>query len=529
MPTFLDRENWMSHLDKSARLVDSHIPASHDSSSYPTTNLFQMFKNEWVGAVTQLAGYASQLNAGVRYFDMRITWHNGDLYMKHSSYYYQKFSDVLCQIRNFSDNHTGEYIFMDLDFNDKEPGIVEAILGRLESDLDKTKFATAHLQGGVFNPNVTWQDLGDTRFLITWSHDNSENRSWASSSEHFRSSPYGDFDEHDPAWITAYLTEQLHHVWDKKKLMISQVINTPYASPITPPGLLDSVAKELLNGWITQQFNNAMSITTDPITGEPKYILVGPDIKPNIVMRDFVNAHYNRQILDLIITQNKFSSPPNYSTSDNPINQLDTVRYRLETAPLYLSIGADNQLRLTDTPDKSCEFLLRDYDYDPTNPLPYSGNMNGDDDRDQGNFRLIKSSDPSVGSRNDTCISVRPQTQELFYGIGWHAAQDLETFKHFDPDDHTNDGQLYSGSRVIIRSMAGSADNEFQKLVNVVEDTAIAMIPFVGPAFIEAWKAADGKRPFLMVAHDKKDLQQHVFAGSPGPDYATAFIIEKVN
>jgi len=63
----------------------------------------------------------------------------------------------------------------------------------------------------------------------------------------------------------------------------------------------------------------------------------------------------------------------------------------------------------------------------------------------------------------------------------------------------------------------------------VVEHTAIALIPFVGKAFNNAWNDSSGLRPFLMVAHDRQDFRHRVLAGSPGPDYATTFIIEKVN
>src|SRR5207244_1889177 len=140
--------------------------------------------------------------------------------------------------------------------------------------------------------------------------------------------------------------------------MISQVINTPFLSFVTKPGELDANAQALLNQWIYNQFNSR-NPTPSPIFQPPNlsFQKEPPNIMPNVVMRDFVNAQYNREVLDMLINRNKFSSPPTYSTSDNLIYQMDIVRYRADGTSLYLSVGPDKNLTLTDAPDASCEFL----------------------------------------------------------------------------------------------------------------------------------------------------------------------------
>jgi hypothetical protein len=94
-------------------------------------------RNESVGAITQLASYTAQLNAGSRFFDMRCTRHDDDglIYMKHADYLFQKLEDVLKQLLKFHNANPGEFMFFDFDFapdlglSNQIADIVEAILG----------------------------------------------------------------------------------------------------------------------------------------------------------------------------------------------------------------------------------------------------------------------------------------------------------------------------------------------------------------------------------------------------------------
>lgn len=529
----LDRENWMSHLDKNARIVDSYIPASHDSSCYPTTDVLQTFSNEWVGAVTQLFGYTAQLNTGVRYFDMRVARHNGDLYMHHNTdWFFEKFDDVLRQIRTFSDDHPGEYIFMDVDFDASDRSLATDILTKIEQHIDTSKIATAHLNGGVFNPNVTWNDLGDTRFLITWALNDWMNRTWLGFCDYFRYSPFDNFGSKTVQEITNFIdhgeidpqTNQLTPCldnWQKDRLFIAQAINTPLLSFITHPGQMDANAQEALNSWI---INKRFDVSSGSLK------LIKP--KLNIVMRDFVNAGYNRLVIDQIIQWNTFSEANTMSLGAG-IEHLDTLRFRTEHGH-YLSLGPGNKITLVDAPDASCNFMIRDYDFDPRKPFLYSNNMDGDDIRDQGNFRLIPNGDNQAGNLtkdNTNVLSINSPDGKhcLYFPMSWHDAADQESFTCFDPDNSadSDEGQICEGSRVVIRSMIGAANNWFQKIFNTMEETVIENIPFVGDAFNAAMQGNPGTHVFLMVTYDQQG-NPGVYAASPGLDYATTFIIEKV-
>lgn len=268
MPTILDTENWMSHLNMDVKVVDTVIPASHDASSYPTTDLIQTFENTWVGSVTQVADYAAQLNAGVRYFDMRVTVDDKQqLRMKHAGYKFESLESVLKQLRAFSDAHPGEYIFLDLnpDTIDVARSTVAALIKVLaDNDLTlvKKKLSTAHLtnEGGTkkFNPNITWRGLGDARFVVTLYADDSDpdknntlaqtglqelvkSQSFLSDSRNFRTSPFGPDSFGPNYWTTAQIEYYLYcklRDWNKSCMMITQLINTPLLSPV--PG--DSAA-----------------------------------------------------------------------------------------------------------------------------------------------------------------------------------------------------------------------------------------------------------------------------------------------
>lgn len=528
MPQILDRENWMSCLDKSVRIIDTVIPASHDSSCYPTTDVIQTFENEWVGAVTQLAGYTAQLNTGVRYFDMRVAHHNGDLYMHHSDYYFETFDNVLTQIRNFSNDHPGEYLFLDIDFDLNDTNLDQDILNKILQHIDESKISTAHLHGGVFNPAVTWNDLGDARFLITWAKNDYDGKPWLGFNDYFRESFYDNFNEKAPLDIIKDIANEINNNWQQDKLFVTQAINTPLLSFVTHPGELDANAQSTLNGWIYAN-TNPFFYQTNPVF-EAMYPKLNKGF--NIVMRDFVNAGYNRFIIDALINKNKFTSQPVINLGDQ-INCLDTVRFRTEHGQ-YLSLGSDNFATLIDQPDNSCNFLLRDYNFKKDEYLPYSGNMDQDHLADQGNFRMVPNSDGQAAYRsgddtNVLTINSPDNKHRLMYPMSWGDSQDQESFMCYDPDDTTNNGMMYNGSRVVIKSLIGEATNWFQSLIQEVENIVIKMIPFMGSAFSAAINGDPGRHPFLMATYDQSnDGQVGVYVASPGFEYATTFIIEKV-
>jgi hypothetical protein len=60
------------------------------------------------------------------------------------------------------------------------------------------------------------------------------------------------------------------------------------------------------------------------------------------------------------------------------------------------------------------------------------------------------------------------------------SAGNQETFSFFDPSDLNNDGQLFSGSRVLIRSLLNATDSSFIKSINALGENVLRNMP-LGP------------------------------------------------
>jgi hypothetical protein len=137
------------------------------------------------------------------------------------------------------------------------------------------------------------------------------------------------------------------------------------------------------------------------------------------------------------------------------------------------------RLTLVDTPNISCNFVLRDYDFSPIKQLPYSGNLAADTIDSKGNFRMIPISGGNTGiPSSTTVISVGLGMSGLLYwGQSWAAAGNQETFSFFDPSDLNNDGQLFSGSRVLIRSLLNATDSSFIKSIDALGENALRNMP----------------------------------------------------
>ena len=113
-----------------ARIVDIGVLGSHDAfsdgitySSKPNSNEGGITNNKIVNTIgkglvvrmskAQMVGAKDQLNAGVRYFDVRITKIDNEYYTCHG--YLSNTLDIyLKEIVEFLDNHPGEYVIFDI-------------------------------------------------------------------------------------------------------------------------------------------------------------------------------------------------------------------------------------------------------------------------------------------------------------------------------------------------------------------------------------------------------------------------------
>lgn len=291
------RHDWMKYLKKDVRLVDAHIPCSHDSSSYAVDDLGNILKTVAAGAVTQWGNYTHQLNVGVRYFDVRCKEHNGTIHLHHGSIILDSTLEQVLrdQIVPFSNRNPSELIFLDIDLSGD---IGRKVLDVLLNCIDEQYIATEHLNADkTFNTAVTWGDLAGKRFVIAWGSYEFYGKPWLSHRYNLRRSAgesgqkgYEAFDYaklgRSVSAILNYLDSDLSR-WEAKrdKLYIAQVVDTPHWSPVPfeNPIFLERLYHNQLNSWVTK---NAGRL--------------------NVVMRDFVNAGYNEPIIQAIVDSNAF-------------------------------------------------------------------------------------------------------------------------------------------------------------------------------------------------------------------------------
>jgi hypothetical protein len=115
------------------------------------------------------------------------------------------------------------------------------------------------------------------------------------------------------------------------------------------------------------------------------------------------------------------------------------------------------------------------------------------------------------------------------------SARNQETFSFFDPSDLNNDGQLFSGSRVLIRFLLNATDSNFIKSMNALGENVLrymplgAFQPFGGVANAN-WKSPNEQR-FWFVGTEPDPAKAgvpRVFGSSPGALLVDGFVIEGV-
>lgn len=486
------------------------------------------------GAITQCGSYTAQCNAGIRYFDMRCQWHDsGAVYMHHADYYFQLFKDVLKQLDNFAKTHPGEFLFLDIDFNDDN--LAPLVHDILVQTLGEDRLATCHVENHGYKTDLTWGQVREHNkpFLVLWKKDNGNaGPAWAPYANSIRHNDDKDFNLKLPQQILNYLNEHLSQ-WTKDKLFVSQLINTPLASPIGSPAECDLDANDLFHNWVTSH---------------------KPGSSLGIVKMDFVNAPYKRATIEYIIRMNKFSSPPEFPPLTDPIYYTDRIRLKAQDGRYVCLEVVEHpntcKLTLVDTPNDNCNFLIRDYDYHPRKPFSYSGNLDGkhslsiphvippfitltthtaDTIDCHGNFRMAHFDTRPVNNvGNDYVLSVDTNQGGLVYwGVNWGPSDRNETFCLFDPNHLGNSGQIYHGSRVMVLAMLHASNNNFAKFFNAFGENFVRAIPIAGRGLANAIAKSPDQRKFWMIGQDGAG-KPRIFAASPGTLLADSFVIEKV-
>jgi hypothetical protein len=230
--------------------------------------------------------------------------------------------------------------------------------------------------------------------------------------------------------------------WNRQdKLFVTQLINTPGFSPIDHPVSKDHEAAPLFNAWLKQHTQGS---------------------KLGIVKRDFVNSSWNKEAIEYVVRMNKFTQRPTEIQLGDAVHYLDKIRLKTLDG-LYVSVDVQPPfspnlcvVTLVDKPTSDSTFLLRHYKYSPNWGFPYCGNESADSDGANGNLRLVHldTRPPPGNVGNDTVLSQdKGSSNRIYWGVGWGPADNWESFLAFDPYNLGNDGQIYYGGRLLIRTL----------------------------------------------------------------------------
>ncbi len=146
----IDKASWMTTLyqDQDALLRDILIPGTHDSATYgitPTSDvsiksgnwLYNLAKPLVAGwSKTQACDVGVQLAGGNRYFDLRLEWHKGEIWIVHGMYS-DTLANVLDDVRAFSEENPKEIVILDFqkvtapDYFDETDSLLQDKLGGL--------------------------------------------------------------------------------------------------------------------------------------------------------------------------------------------------------------------------------------------------------------------------------------------------------------------------------------------------------------------------------------------------------------
>ncbi len=272
--------DWMATLKDDALLTDIVIPGSHDAGT----------KGMMWAAKTQDKSILEQLECGTRYFDIRVTLDNGELKIYHGPITGQYFDVVIEEIAQFISQHANEVLL--LDFQHFDNGAKELVFPVIESALSDKIVSYNDTTPQDLISNLT---LGDCRgkCIIFWGSESlpegGENKVFVRDSDcdlrtgSVLHSPYTR--ENNTRVSKAFVEKSLPQYLEMLKsheggfLVLQGQLTDPVF--IIGPRVLEATHNENMSKYIRSLENSE----------DLEYI--------NIIMRDFVGARKNAEIIAL--------------------------------------------------------------------------------------------------------------------------------------------------------------------------------------------------------------------------------------
>jgi hypothetical protein len=288
--------NWMSFIRDEVRMIDLAIPGSHDSATYSMRGFAGPF------AQTQHRDLLAQLELGIRYLDLRVTWSRGCPTVVHNFVTGHATDDLLReQIAPFVRRSASEVVI--LDFQELAPRCRRTVIEQLREHLDADQMAFPRAR---FSPALTLGEVrrGGHRFLVIVGEmgdaefQQAEREGWLPEwvlrRDEVLHSPYdARLYVSGPAGIPGFLTSQ-SEAWAKRRnrLFVAQAVyRQNYLA--TAVDALRVLAKGVRRrSWLRLPHTPAWLDTHQGHHLDDWIDRLTPESPANILMRDFVDRHH---------------------------------------------------------------------------------------------------------------------------------------------------------------------------------------------------------------------------------------------
>lgn len=150
---FMTYTSWMRDIPDSTLVTQLSVPGTHNSGS---------INGPFGFAQTQDLDLPEQLNAGIRFLDIRLAHYENNLFVHHDVVHMKKsYADILTICSEFLERHPAEAIFMSV----KDESRIDSILGRFAPS--KILNATTEDSVDPAAPSDSFEDIFKAR---TWQH-----------------------------------------------------------------------------------------------------------------------------------------------------------------------------------------------------------------------------------------------------------------------------------------------------------------------------------------------------------------------
>lgn len=288
----IERNNWIEtvYADRSAGITlrDMTFPGTHDSGTYSITSSSDLHSSansifgaakgivaDW--AVTASDNCYQQMNSGIRYLDLRVREHKGDLILLHALVG-ARFEDCLVQVKQFMDENPKEIVFLDAanipggSYNDTMFNLFDQYFGNRKPANGKS-FAELTL-------DELWADDADGQrntavILINGVREEAERRGFFNSGD----IKGGYANTTSPSVMINHIENLLSDNTDSSKMLYTTYTLTPQTDDIVKD-VFNIFSSGSIRDWSNKKLRAA--IGDHAVTVEAQYAA-----KPNFIATDF--------------------------------------------------------------------------------------------------------------------------------------------------------------------------------------------------------------------------------------------------